>query len=309
MALINERREKLADSDNESTNNLSVFPGVNRVNIPITGTGTRSRFPLAFSFGSQGISRSGVTSPIPPRSEHAGYTPPTSSPVVSSDLSSVEAILLQSQNWKWLQGSATPGIAYLVCKRLFDITLAMGALILLFPVLLLVGLAIVLEDGGPILYYQSRVGRNGKPFRFYKFRSMVKNADAIKEQLAALNEADGPIFKMKNDPRITRVGRFLRRSSVDELPQFINVLRGEMSLIGPRPHLPREVDLYVGRQEQRLLVQPGLLCLREVYGRSNLTFDQWIELDLLYIQNRSICTDLSILARLAPAVLKGDGAY
>jgi lipopolysaccharide/colanic/teichoic acid biosynthesis glycosyltransferase len=185
----------------------------------------------------------------------------------------------------------------------------MGALILLFPVLLLVGLAIVLEDGGPVLYYQSRVGQNGKLFRFYKFRSMVKNADAIKEQLAALNEADGPIFKMKNDPRITRVGRFLRRSSVDELPQFINVLRGEMSLIGPRPHLPREVDLYAGRQQQRLLVQPGLVCLREVHGRSNLTFDQWVELDLLYIQNRSICTDLSILARLVPAVLKGDGAY
>ena len=306
MALINERRENMAETDNQGASRLLAFPQPARRDSSVPPTDERPRFSLAFSFGSQSLPRPGVAAPAPPRTD---YTPPVPAVADTLDPGSVEAILLRSQDWRWLQGTSSPGILYLTCKRLFDVTLAMGALILLFPLLLLVGLAIVLEDGGPILYYQSRVGRDGKPFRFYKFRSMVKNADAIKEQLAALNEADGPIFKMKNDPRVTRIGRFLRRSSVDELPQFINVLRGEMSLIGPRPHLPREVDLYVGRQKQRLLVQPGLVCLREVHGRSNLTFEQWIELDLLYIENRSICTDLSILAQLVPAVLKGDGAY
>lgn len=311
MALMNERRENLADTDKRGANGASGASVLSRMpqrSDSVRRTDERPRFPLAFSFGSQGMSRSGAVSPLP-HTERPEYAPVIPSADAALDPASVEAILLRSQEWRWLCGTGCPGASYLVCKRLFDVTLAMGALILLFPVLLLVGLAIVLEDGGPILYYQSRVGRNGKPFRFYKFRSMVKNADAIKEQLATLNEADGPIFKMKNDPRVTRVGRFLRRSSVDELPQFFNVLRGEMSLIGPRPHLPREVDLYVGRQEQRLLVQPGLVCLREVHGRSNLTFDQWVELDLLYIQNRSIGTDLSILAQLVPAVMKGDGAY
>jgi lipopolysaccharide/colanic/teichoic acid biosynthesis glycosyltransferase len=309
MALINERRENLADRGKNGDGSFSTLPRVERDGSSVGRQDLRSQIPLAFSVGSPGLSSSAVTSPAPARPERVGYAPSLPSAENVLDGGSVEAILKRSQDWRWLQGSSVPGDMYFICKRLFDVTLAMGALILLFPLLLLVGLAIVLEDGGPILYYQSRVGRDGKLFRFYKFRSMVKNADAIKEQLAALNEADGPIFKMKNDPRITRVGRFLRRSSVDELPQFINVLRGEMSLIGPRPHLPREVDLYVGRQQQRLSVQPGLVCLREVHGRSNLTFDQWVELDLLYIENRSICTDLSILARLVPAVLKGDGAY
>ncbi|MES2459918.1 MAG: sugar transferase [Armatimonadota bacterium] len=313
MALINERRENLTDKDNNASGLSVLTPRKRRGNSPVRQTSEPSSSPLAFSFGSQGLSRSAAVAPTPtsnPRpSNRAKYQPTLPSTDGTLDSSSVEAILLRSKDWQWLQGSGTPSMTYLVCKRLFDVTLAIGALILLFPLLLVVGFAIFLEDGGPILYYQSRVGRDGKPFRFYKFRSMVKNADAIKEQLAALNEADGPIFKMKNDPRITRVGRLLRRSSVDELPQFINVLRGEMSLIGPRPHLPREVALYVDSQQQRLLVQPGLVCLREVHGRSNLTFDQWVELDLLYIQNRSIRTDLSILARLIPAVLKGDGAY
>lgn len=312
MALTNERRENMAETDNQGASRLLALPQSTRRDKSVARTDERSRFSLAFSFGSQSFSGSGVTSPAPPRTERTDRTEHTPSVPAAADVlnpGSVEAILLRSQEWRWLQGTSSPSVLYLACKRLFDVTLSMGALILLFPLLLLVGLAIVLEDGGPILYYQSRVGRDGRPFRFYKFRSMVKNADAIKEQLAALNEADGPIFKMKNDPRITRIGRFLRRSSVDELPQFINVLRGEMSLIGPRPHLPREVDLYAGRQKQRLLVQPGLVCLREVHGRSNLTFEQWIELDLLYIENRSVCTDLSILAQLVPAVLKGDGAY
>ncbi len=206
----------------------------------------------------------------------------------------------------------SPDKIYLWCKRLFDVTLAMGLLIILFPLLLLVGLAIVLEDGGPILYYQWRAGKNGEMFRYYKFRTMVKNAAAIRAQLAALavrNEASNPIFKMKNDPRITRVGRVLRRYSLDELPQFVNILHGDMSLIGPRPHLPSEVELCTEQQRQRLLVKPGLVCLREVYGRTNLTFDQCVDLDLLYIQKSSLKTDWSILVKIVPAVFRGDSLY
>lgn len=214
----------------------------------------------------------------------------------------------------WMRAHAAedphePGAAYLACKRALDVTLAAGALVALFPLLLAVGLAIWVEDRGPMLYYQTRVGRDGRQFRFYKFRSMIRNADALKDLLAAQNESTGPAFKMRNDPRITRIGRWLRRSSVDELPQLINVLRGEMSLVGPRPHLPREVEQYTERQRRRLAVQPGLLCLREVLGRSNVTFEQWVEWDLLYVQNRSLRTDLWILLRTLPAVFKADGAY
>ncbi len=202
-----------------------------------------------------------------------------------------------------------PDVTYHVTKRAGDVVCASALVLFLALPLLLVALIIWLEDRGPAFYYQTRVGKDGKTFRFYKFRSMVVNADAIKAQLARENEADGPIFKMKNDPRITRIGRFLRRSSVDELPQLINVLRGEMSIIGPRPQLPREVDLYTPIQKNRLLVQPGLFCLREVFGRSAVGFEQWIALDLLYIERRGLRTDLWILAQIMPAVVRADGAY
>jgi lipopolysaccharide/colanic/teichoic acid biosynthesis glycosyltransferase len=177
-----------------------------------------------------------------------------------------------------------------------------------FPLFLLIAIAICLEDAGPILYYQTRVGKNGDLFRFYKFRSMVRNADEIKAQLEAQNEAIGPIFKIRNDPRVTRVGRVLRRYSLDELPQMVNVLRGEMSLVGPRPHLPKEVECYTGRQIKRLTVQPGLLCFREVFGRSKMTFEEWVDLDLLYIEHRSFRTDAQILMRTIPAILSAEGA-
>lgn len=202
-----------------------------------------------------------------------------------------------------------PGPAYFLAKRLADVVLASVLLTLVFPLLVAVGLAIWLEDRGPILYYQTRVGRYGRTFRFYKFRSMVRNADALKALLATQNESTGPAFKMRHDPRITRVGKWLRRYSVDELPQLLNVLRGDMSLVGPRPHLPREVEQYSERQKGRLAVQPGLLCFREVLGRSNVTFEQWVEWDLLYVRHRGLRTDLWILARSVPAVLMADGAF
>jgi len=199
--------------------------------------------------------------------------------------------------------------AYEAGKRTFDVAAAGIALAALMPFLAVIAVLIWLDDRGPVLYWQTRVGRDGRTFRFYKFRSMVRNADALKEALLCENEAEGPIFKMRRDPRVTRVGRFLRQHSLDELPQFFNVLRGDMSLVGPRPHLPSEVACYTPRQRLRLSVQPGLICLREVHGRSNLTFEQWVESDLRYIETRSFSTDLGILARAVPAVLKAEGAY
>ncbi len=198
---------------------------------------------------------------------------------------------------------------YLMLKRGLDVVVAGLFLLLMAPLFVLIALAILLDNPGPILFSQMRVGRNNKPFRFYKFRSMVQNAPALQAQLMAENEAAGPIFKMRRDPRITRVGRILRKYSLDELPQLFSVLRGEMSLVGPRPHLPAEVAQYETHQLERLTVQPGLVCLREICGRSELTFERWIELDLQYIACRSLWTDLNILVRLVPAVIGGRGAY
>jgi lipopolysaccharide/colanic/teichoic acid biosynthesis glycosyltransferase len=202
-----------------------------------------------------------------------------------------------------------PGVAYLVLKRSIDVIVATLVLVAFAPLFVLIAIAIVLDNPGPVLFTQVRVGRNNKPFRFYKFRSMVKNASALQTALEAKNEAVGPIFKMRRDPRVTRVGRILRKYSLDELPQLFSVLRGQMSLVGPRPHLPAEVAQYEAHQRHRLTVQPGLVCLREIHGRSELTFERWIELDLQYIACRSLRTDLSILVRLVPAVVCGRGAY
>ncbi|MGO8670407.1 MAG: sugar transferase [Capsulimonadaceae bacterium] len=199
--------------------------------------------------------------------------------------------------------------AYNIFKRIVDIVLSVAALLVLFLPILAISVAIYLEDGGPVVYSQWRTGRHGRDFRFYKFRSMVKNADEVKAQLQAQNEASGPIFKIKNDPRVTRIGRFIRRTSLDELPQFLNVLRGEMSIIGPRPLYSPEADKLNRRHSQRHNVQPGLFCLREVCGRSELTFDQWMELDLIYVGTRSTRTDLTVLLRAIPKILRAHGAY
>jgi lipopolysaccharide/colanic/teichoic acid biosynthesis glycosyltransferase len=199
--------------------------------------------------------------------------------------------------------------AYDTYKRGLDIVFALVALLLLFPIFVVISAIIFATDRGPIIYRQKRVGHKGKLFTFYKFRSMVTNADELKAKLANQNEASGPIFKMKNDPRITYIGRFLRKTSLDELPQFWSVLKGDMSVIGPRPHLQTEIDAYPDYPMERLSVVPGLICYREILGRSGLTFERWLELDLAYIKERSLKTDILILLKSVPAILLGKGAY
>ncbi len=198
---------------------------------------------------------------------------------------------------------------YTVAKRALDIVVAAMMLALLCPLFVLIALFVSLPSGGPVFYWQLRVGQDGRLFRFYKFRSMIVGADAVKASLILQNEADGPIFKMKNDPRVTPVGRILRRYSLDELPQLLHVLRGEMSLVGPRPHLPKEIADCSRYPVERLTVPPGLLCLREVGARSLMSFDQWLDSDLEYIRTRSLRTDFSILCRAFRAVAQAKGAY
>ncbi len=198
---------------------------------------------------------------------------------------------------------------YEFLKRAFDILCSGLALVVLSPVFLVLALW-VRSDGGPAFYSQVRVGKDGKLFRILKFRSMCVNADSpeMLAKLAALNEMDGPAFKIKNDPRITKAGRFIRRTSLDELPQLINIFRGDMTIVGPRPPLEREVAQYTDYQRQRLLVKQGLTCYWQCSGRNNISFDEWMELDIKYIRERSIWTDLKIIFMTIPAVLSGDGA-
>lgn len=195
-------------------------------------------------------------------------------------------------------------------KRIVDVVLSGCALLALSPVFAITALLIKLEDRGPIFFQQKRVGRDGALFGMWKFRSMVPNADKLKDQLIAQNEMKGGItFKMKNDPRITRVGRFIRKYSVDELPQFWNVFVGDMSLVGPRPAVPREVQQYLVEDRLRLLARPGLTCFWQVGGRSGIDFDGQVELDVRYIQSESLWLDIKLLFKTIPAVLKGDGAF
>ena len=194
-------------------------------------------------------------------------------------------------------------------KRVMDIAVSGFGIVLGFPLACLIALAIKLDSPGPILFRQVRVGQGGKPFVFYKLRSMFVGAEGIKKEFLHLNEMDGPVFKLFNDPRITRAGRLLRKSSLDELPQLYNVFIGDMSLVGPRPPVPEEVRLYKPWQMRRLAVKPGITCLWQVSGRSCIGFDEWMRLDIQYIQNRSFLLDLRILAMTIPAVLSGRGAY
>jgi exopolysaccharide biosynthesis polyprenyl glycosylphosphotransferase len=197
----------------------------------------------------------------------------------------------------------------LILKRVSDFVLAGFMALVALPIMAMIAVAVKLDSPGPVLYSQSRVGRNGKEFRCFKFRSMVDGAEQLQQQLDELNESTGPLFKMRDDPRCTRVGRWLRRLSLDELPQMINVFRGEMSLIGPRPNLPSEVAHYQEWHKKRLSVSPGITGLWQVSGRSDLTFDEMVLLDIYYVENWSLGLDLSILLRSIPAVLGARGAY
>lgn len=194
-------------------------------------------------------------------------------------------------------------------KRALDIVISASMLLLLSPLFLITALAIKLDSRGPVFYCQTRVGRYGRPFPMYKFRSMVVGADRMKAALLAQNESGGVIFKMKHDPRVTRVGRIIRKFSIDELPQLVNVLKGEMSLVGPRPALPNEVEQYAFEDRRRLEVTPGLTCFWQVSGRSDLNFAQQVQLDVAYIESQSFWQDLKILLQTIPVVLLGKGAY
>jgi exopolysaccharide biosynthesis WecB/TagA/CpsF family protein len=194
-------------------------------------------------------------------------------------------------------------------KRTLDLAIALTALVLLGPLFAAICLFITLEDRGPIFFKQTRIGRNGKPFRMWKFRSMCIDAEARRAALLTQSERDGVCFKMKRDPRITQVGSWLRRMSLDELPQVLNVVRGEMSIVGPRPALPQEVLTYNDRARERLHGLPGLTCTWQVSGRANIPFEQQVELDIDYVRRPSVGRDLWLILRTVPAVLTGRGAY
>lgn len=198
---------------------------------------------------------------------------------------------------------------YEICKRIFDLVMSTFALIVLSPVFLAVAIAIKLEDGGKVFYSQTRLTKGGKEFEMFKFRSMCPDADKLLESLMDQNEMEGPAFKIENDPRITRVGRFIRKTSIDELPQLVNIIMGDMSIIGPRPPLPREVEQYTPYQLHRLDVKTGLACYHECQGRSeDKNFDNWVESDLKYIRERSFLTDLKVIFWTIRIVLTGKGA-
>jgi exopolysaccharide biosynthesis polyprenyl glycosylphosphotransferase len=205
--------------------------------------------------------------------------------------------------------STTPENDYLLlAKRLADFLMALTLVIILSPLLLTLALLIKLTSLGPVLYIQTRCGLGGRQFRLYKFRSMRVNADMLQAELRPLNEVDGPVFKMKNDPRCTSIGRVMRKFSLDELPQLLNILKGDMSFVGPRPPLPEEVERYEPWQRRRLRMKPGLTCLWALEGRSALDFRRWMELDLEYIDHWSPALDWKILAKTIPVVLSGRGA-
>ena len=201
----------------------------------------------------------------------------------------------------------SPPLAF--AKRSMDLAIGSPVFLVTLPIQAAVALAILAEDGRPVLHRQERIGKDGRPFTMYKFRSMVDGAGCKKDELLEYNDKDGPIFKMKDDPRTTRVGRFIRRYSLDELPQIYNVLKGDMSLVGPRPPLPREVAEYTDWDRRRLSVMPGITGLWQILGRSELTFSEMVSLDLNYIWNWSPWLDLSIMARTVGAVVHGKGAY
>ncbi|VYU30594.1 exopolysaccharide biosynthesis polyprenyl glycosylphosphotransferase [Clostridium tertium] len=196
-------------------------------------------------------------------------------------------------------------IIYEFLKRTLDIMGSLCGLILLSPVIMIISILIKLESNGPIFFSQKRVGLNGKEFNMYKFRSMVVNAEELKEKLKSKNEMSGPMFKIKDDPRITKVGKFIRKTSIDELPQLVNVLKGEMSLVGPRPSLPNEVKEFESWMLRRLDVKPGITCYWQVMGRNNIDFENWMKLDIKYVNERNFWLDIKLIFKTF-FVLFGD---
>lgn len=195
--------------------------------------------------------------------------------------------------------------SYDVTKRFIDILFSICGLLLLSPILIIVSILIRIESKGNVIFIQKRVGLNGKPFEMYKFRSMVEDAEELKENLKVQNEMTGPMFKMKNDPRVTKIGRFIRKTSIDELPQLLNVLKGDMSLVGPRPSLPSEIEELEDWMLERLEVKPGLTCYWQVSGRNNIEFREWMKLDVKYVHERNIIIDLKLIFKTF-FVLFGD---
>ena len=198
---------------------------------------------------------------------------------------------------------------YKCLKRLFDVVFSGIALICLSPVFLLTAIAIRLEDGGPAIYTQQRAGKDMQAFKMYKFRSMYVNADEKMAELLKDNEQAGHAFKIKNDPRITKVGRFIRKVSIDELPQLINIIKGDMSIVGPRPILTFQMEECNDYERQRVIVQPGLTCYWQIGGRANIKWEEWVELDIDYIEDMSFWTDLKVILKTIPAVFDSEGAY
>lgn len=206
-------------------------------------------------------------------------------------------------------GSASALLYRRLLKRPLDVAASLLGLLLLSPLFLVIAILIRRDSKGPIFFRQMRVGKDGKEFEFYKFRSMVQDAEEMKCKLMHLNELEGPVFKISDDPRITPIGRFLRRTSLDELPQLLNVLKGDMSLVGPRPPLPAEVANYESWQRQKLVVLPGITCLWQISGRNHIGFTEWMRLDIEYIRRQSFGVDMKILFRTLPAVLLRKGAF
>ncbi|WP_422389193.1 sugar transferase [Clostridium baratii] len=196
-------------------------------------------------------------------------------------------------------------IIYIFLKRLIDLFGSFIGLIVLSPIILVVSLLIKFESKGPVIFSQDRIGKDGKVFKMYKFRSMVVNAEDLKEKLKEQNEMSGPMFKMKEDPRVTKIGKFIRKTSIDELPQLINVLKGDMSLVGPRPSLPKEVEQFEDWMMERLEVKPGLTCYWQVSGRNNIDFEDWMKLDIKYVRERNTLTDIKLIFKTV-FVLFGD---
>ncbi|WP_326511622.1 sugar transferase [Clostridium intestinale] len=186
---------------------------------------------------------------------------------------------------------------YTVVKRLIDILGSLVGLILLSPIFFIVAILIKIDSKGSVIFSQNRIGKDGKLFKMYKFRSMVVNAEDLKKKILKQNEMSGPMFKIKDDPRVTKIGKFIRKTSIDELPQLFNVLKGEMSLVGPRPSLPEEVEKFEVWMMKRLEIKPGLTCYWQISGRNNIDFEEWMKLDIKYVQDRSICIDIKLILK------------